>query len=82
MWKNNDNDIRMYVPNADDWRVQVKADFSKQYCHAKKPDEEYYHLLIGGEIYLDNGEKKLCLNCAIRDGIITWDRQHWEKGGR
>jgi hypothetical protein len=36
-------------------------------------------MLTGGELYLDNGETKLCLNCALRTGALTTDRQHWQR---
>ena len=57
----------------------IKRDFAKLYCHAKAPGEDFYHLLTGGELYLDNGESKLCLNCAVRAGVLTTDRQHWQR---
>ena len=72
-------DGRLYAPAALDWRAVIKRDFSKQYCHTKAPGEDYYHLLTGGELYLDNGEAKLCLNCAVRAGVLTADRQHWQR---
>lgn len=61
-------DGRLYVAGVRNWRAVVKTDFAKQYCHLKTPGEEYYHLLTGGELYLDDGESKLCLNCAVRSG--------------
>ena len=70
----------MYVPAALDWHAVVKRDFTKQYCHLKAPGEPYHHLLVGGELYLDNGESKLCLNCAVRSGVVTLDRAYWQKG--
>ena len=72
-------DGRLYAAAMRDWRAVVKTDFAKQYCHLKTPGEEYYHLLTGGELYLDNGESKLCLNCAVRSGALTTDRFHWQR---
>ena len=75
-------DGRLYARAMRDWRAVVKTDFAKQYCHLKTPGEDYYHLLTGGELYLDNGESKLCLNCAVRSGVLTTDRFHWRREER
>ena len=72
-------DGRLYARAMRDWRAVIKTDFAKQYCHLKMPGEDYYHLLTGGELYLDNGESKLCLNCAARSGVLTADRFHWRR---
>ena len=72
-------DGRLYAAAMRDWRAEIKRDFARQYCHLKTPGEDFYHLLTGGEIYLDNGESKLCLNCAVRSGVLTTDRQHWQR---
>ena len=72
-------DGRLYVRGVRNWRAVVKTDFAKQYCHLKTPGEDYYHLLTGGELYLDDGEAKLCLNCAVRSGVLTADRFHWRR---
>ncbi|QDT16282.1 hypothetical protein [Alienimonas californiensis] len=72
-------DGRLYVREMQNWKAVVKQDFAKLYCHAKMPGEDYYHLLTGGEIYLDDGESQLCLNCAVRTGVLTTDRQHWQR---
>ena len=72
-------DGRLYARAMRDWRAVVKTDFAKQYCHLKSPGEDFYHLLTGGELYLDDGETKLCLNCAVRSGVLTTDRFHWRR---
>jgi hypothetical protein len=74
------DDRRLYVPHADQWTVRIKPSFDREYCHAKSPGEDHYHLLLGGEIHLDNGEQKYCLNCALRMGLVTLDRTYWRKG--
>ncbi|MEM7812614.1 MAG: hypothetical protein AAF532_14160 [Planctomycetota bacterium] len=73
-------DLRLYLKQPDVWRLKVKPDFVRQYCHGKNPGEEHYHLIVGGELYVDNGERKLCLNCALRAGVVTADREHWRRG--
>ena len=75
-------DGRLYAHAPQNWRAAIKRDFAKQYCHQKAPGEDYYHLLTGGELYLDDGERKLCLNCAVRAGVLTTDRFHWRREPR
>ena len=71
---------RLYVPHPQDWTIRVKPGFDREYCHAKTPGEDHYHLLMGGEVLLDNGEQKYCLNCALRLGLVTADRLFWQRG--
>lgn len=72
-------DRRLYVPHPDNWAIRVKPSFDREFCHAKFPGEEHYHLLLGGEVFLDNGEQKFCLECALRLGHVTVDRTYWQK---
>ena len=74
------DDRRLYVPHPDNWAVRVKPSFDREYCHAKFPGEPHYHLLMGGEVHVDNGEQKFCLTCALRLGLVTLDRTYWQKG--
>jgi hypothetical protein len=73
------DDRRLYVPHPDNWAIRVKPSFDREFCHAKFPGDEHYHLLLGGEVFLDNGEQKFCLECALRLGHITVDRTYWQK---
>ncbi|MGC1275069.1 MAG: hypothetical protein WBC44_15295 [Planctomycetaceae bacterium] len=72
-------DHRLYVLHPDNWAIRVKPSFDREFCHAKFPGDEHYHLLMGGEVHLDNGEQKLCLDCALRLGHVTADRTYWQK---
>ncbi len=75
-------DRRMYVGEPETWEARVKRDSQREYCYARAPGENHFHLLIGGEVYLMRGHEKYCLNCAIRHGFVTSDRMHWQKGPR
>ncbi len=72
-------DHRLYVPNPEGWTAQLKIGWDKLHCYAKNPGEDYFHALMHGEIYLQNGHEKLCLNCAIRQGVISTDRLFWQR---
>jgi hypothetical protein len=71
-------DVRLYVTDALEWQTRVKHDSEKQYCYQKNPGEEFFHLIVNGEIYLARGDEKYCLRCALRDGIVTPDRLFWQ----
>lgn len=73
-------DRRLYLPHPENWMVKAKQSYDREYCHAKFPGEDHYHLLVGGELHLDNGEQKYCLDCAVRLEIISLDRMYWQKG--
>ena len=74
------DDRRLYVPEREGWSAGVKDDRSKEYCFRQNPGEDFYHLLVAGEIYLQHGSEKYCLNCALRHGYATRDRAFWQKG--
>lgn len=71
-------DHRVYVPEAESWVARVKVGWDKEYCYAKTPGQDYLHLLLNGEIYLQNKDERLCLSCAMRRGVLTEDRLYWQ----
>lgn len=71
-------DARLYIPDPSNWEARVKYDSEKIYCYQKNPGENYFHLILAGEIYLVNGNEKLCLRCALRRGAATQDRLYWQ----
>lgn len=72
------SDARLYVTDSREWTAQIKHDSSKIYCYQKNPGEDFFHLIVDGEIYLAQGDEKYCLRCALRDGVITTDRLFWQ----
>ena len=73
-----DTDFRLYLPFPEGWQAHVKIGWEKDYCYAKNPGEDYFHLIMSGEIFVQNGDEKLCLTCAYRQGVITTDRLNWQ----
>ena len=71
-------DQRLYLARSENWQAHLKVGWEKLYCYAKFPGEDYFHLLMNGEIYLKHGDEKYCLACACRMGILTTDRLHWQ----
>jgi hypothetical protein len=75
-------DVRLYLPDPEGWTARVKRGWEKLYCFYKRPDEDSFHLLMGGEVYLERGEEVICLMCALRQGFVTTDRLNWQNRGR
>ena len=71
-------DARLYAHAPEGWEAHIKQGWDKDYCFAKAPGEDWFHLLMSGEIYLQHGTEKYCLNCALRRGILTTDRLYWQ----
>jgi hypothetical protein len=68
---------RLYVPDYASWKAAIKHDWNKEYCFVQRPGEDFYHLLVTGEIYVHRGTEKYCLRCALRHGYVTHDRGFW-----
>lgn len=77
-----EHDLRLYAPHPDEWRALLKQGWERDYCFAQNPGEDFFHLLMNGEIYLQRGDEKYCLNCALRRGYLTTDRMNWQRGPR
>ena len=71
-------DVRVYLRDPAMWSAVVKPTTEKMYCYQRNPGEEYFHLILMGEIYLENGDEKLCLRCALRRNALTQDRLAWQ----
>lgn len=63
---------RLYVFEPG-WRVTVKRNSHREFCHAMAPGQDYYHRLLEGEIHLEHGEDRLCLTCAVRNGLVSFE---------
>ena len=75
------DDGRLYVPAWEDgWRVRIKTTWEREYCFAMKSGEDFYHLLMAGELYVQYDEEKFCLECAMRRDVLSRDRLHWKRG--
>jgi hypothetical protein len=71
-------DTRLYVPDNAEWNVVIKRDSERSFCYAKHPGEDWFHLLLSGEIYLTRGHEQYCLRCALRMNFVTHDRLFWQ----
>jgi hypothetical protein len=55
------------------WRVELKAGSDREFCYMTAPGQDYYHRLLDGEVYLVRGDEKLCLACAERRGLLSYE---------
>ncbi len=55
------------------WRVEAKIGSERTFCHLISPGQDYHHRLVDGEIYLKRGDEKLCLRCATRQGLLSFE---------
>ncbi len=61
---------RMYVHESG-WQISIKRGSDRVFCHLMEPEQDYYHRLVDGEIYLHQADDRICLSCAVRRGIIA-----------
>lgn len=54
------------------WRVTLKVGSTREFCYAMAPGQDYYHRLLDGEVFLHNNEERLCLACAERRGLLSY----------
>ena len=71
-------DARLYIPQSEGWAAHIKQNSDKLYCHTKNPEEDYFHLIVSGELYLQCDTEVICLSCALRRDILTRDRLFWQ----
>ena len=71
---------RLFIPRPEGWSAEIKQNWDKEYCFRKREGEDYFHLLLAGEILIRHGDEVFCLECAHAMGILTTDRTYWQKG--
>ncbi|WP_165248711.1 hypothetical protein [Paludisphaera soli] len=55
------------------WRISIKRGSDRVFCHMMAPGQDYYHRLMDGELYLHQDSERICLSCASRRGIISYE---------
>jgi hypothetical protein len=55
------------------WRIMLKVGSEREFCYMTAPGQDFYHRLLDGEIYLARAEEKLCLACAERRGLLSYE---------
>jgi len=63
---------RIFVHEAG-WSISVKRGSDRVFCHMMAPGQDYYHRLLDGELYLHQADERLCLSCAARRGVLSYE---------
>ena len=63
---------RMFV-HEPGWGIHIKRGSDRAFCYVMNPGENHYHRLVDGELFLQHGEERICLACASRRGIISFE---------
>jgi hypothetical protein len=63
---------RMFIFESG-WRVGVKTGSTRELCYMIAPGQDYYHRLLDGEVFLVRDGERLCLSCASRRGLISFE---------
>ncbi len=62
------------------WRVVLKVGSVREFCYQMAPGEDHYHRLLDGEIYVYHGDEKICLACAERRGLLSYEPKSLREG--
>lgn len=71
-------DHRLYAPD-DLIEAKVRQKGERIFCYGKFAGEDWHHQIVTGEIYIQRGEERFCLTCAIKQKVITTDRLFWQR---
>jgi hypothetical protein len=55
------------------WRVGVKSGSTRELCYMISPGQDFYHRLLDGEMFLVRDGERLCLSCAARRGLLSFE---------
>lgn len=58
------------------WKVGQKTDASREFCYMIAPGDTWHHRLRDGEIVVSRAEEKLCLTCAARRGLLSFEAKN------
>ncbi len=55
------------------WRVGHKVGSERSFCYMMAPGQDYYHRLVDGELFVYHGDERICLACAERRGLLSFE---------
>ena len=55
------------------WEITIKRGSDRLFCYLTQPGEAHYHRFMDGEIYLTRDDEKICLPCAERRGLLSFE---------
>ncbi len=69
-----DRDARVYLVDAENFAPAVQPDGANRNCARTRAGEDWFHRIATAEIYLTDGTRDFCLNCALALGIASGKR--------
>ena len=54
------------------WSVGLKMGSERSFCSMKSPGQDYYHRLLDGELFVTQGDERVCFVCAERRGLLSY----------
>jgi hypothetical protein len=63
------------------WRIGLKLGSEREFCYMTAPGQDFYHRLLDGEIFLARNDEKLCLACAERRGLLSYEPRTLRESG-
>jgi hypothetical protein len=63
---------RMYL-HEPGWRIKLKVGNDREFCYMTAPGQDYYHRVYDGELYVQRGDERLCMACAQRRGLLSFE---------
>jgi hypothetical protein len=55
------------------WTVGLKVGSERSFCSTKAPGQDYYHRLLDGELFIAQGDERVCFVCAEKRGLISFE---------
>lgn len=63
-------DLRLYR-GENEYEPKINATDARLFCHSHADQEDFFHRIAIGELYVGFEDVSYCLNCAIRHGVLT-----------
>jgi hypothetical protein len=68
-----DSGARRIFLNEPGWDAGLKIGSERSFCSIMLPGQDYYHRLLDGELFLYRGDERICLACAERRGMLSFE---------
>ena len=67
-------DVRIYVLDAEHFSPALQREATGRNCGRAAEGQDFFHRIATGEVYLTDGERDYCLNCAVAQGLASRTR--------
>ena len=67
------SDVRRLYIREPGWKLGHKVGSAREFCYMQSPGQDFYHRILDGEIYVYSADERLCLSCAGRRGLLSYE---------